>query len=92
MSEYIHEKKIMVTRKIKDKTGFYESKYVLAKDNKCRCTMCKEIKDMTNFSIVNKNVSDKRRKKCNDCRRKQMNARYKVRKELKKRLDNNDIR
>lgn len=73
------------TKKIEDKTGYYENK-ILGEGGNFRCTNCKIIKPIDNFSLLHPKKSTRRRKFCRDCRNKQLREYYyakKKKKELK---------
>lgn len=65
-----------------DRTGYYENK-ILAEDGNFRCKKCKIIKPIENFSLVNKKKFKRRRKCCDDCRKKQLRDAYYKRKQRK---------
>jgi hypothetical protein len=70
--------------KIKDNTGYYENKMLSQGENPSfRCTNCREIKPIDNFSLIEPKKSKRRRKFCRECRNKQMRERYYKRKEEK---------
>lgn len=78
-------------REIEDKTGYYENKQLgQGDDPSFRCSNCKIIKPIGNFSLVNPKKSNRRRKFCRDCRNQQMKERYYIRKELKKQKELKD--
>lgn len=69
-----------------DSSGYYENK-ILGQGGVYRCTKCKEIKPVDNFSLVSAKKSKRRRKYCDDCRKKQLRERYYERKREKELKD-----
>jgi len=68
-------------------TKYYLNKKLEKENNSYKCSACKEIKRVEEFSFVDIKKSKRRRKVCSVCRCKQMRDRYYKRKKEKLALE-----